>query len=117
MFAGSALRADAATAGVRSTLSTHLHGAEPGRIQVGTNTEVTGSIEADALVVVTHRVARDELFHELAAPGATPDDVKVFRVGDCVTPRLLEDAIFDGRRLGMEIEDANPSEPRLHVVI
>ena len=34
-----------------------------------------------------------------------------YAVGDCVAPRLLADCIFDGHRLAMEIEEADPMVP------
>ena len=36
---------------------------------------------------------------------------EVFRIGDCVAPRLTADAIFDGHRLAREIDSADPSVP------
>jgi dimethylamine/trimethylamine dehydrogenase len=33
------------------------------------------------------------------------------RIGDCVVPRLIADAIFDGHRLAREIDEANPAVP------
>ncbi len=72
-------------------------------------------IEAEGVVLVTQRLARDELYLELSA---TPVDALlaegvegVYRVGDCVAPRMLGDAIFDGHRLGREIDSGDPSVP------
>ena len=73
------------------------------------------SIEADALVVVTQRMSDDRLFSEVVAAReeASGGDVKaVYRIGDCVAPRLLADAIFDGHRLGREIDTATPALQR-----
>jgi electron transfer flavoprotein alpha subunit len=60
-------------------------------------------IAAAGIVLVTQRVSRDELFHEL--DGTVP---RLHRVGDCVAPRLLAEAIFDGHRMAREIESADP---------
>ena len=39
-----------------------------------------------------------------------PGDVEgVYRVGDCVAPRILADAIFDGHRLAREIDQPDPA--------
>ena len=32
----------------------------------------------------------------------------MYRIGDCVAPRLIADAIFDGHRLAREIDSPNP---------
>ena len=59
-------------------------------------------IAADGVVLVTQRVSDDALCHELdGLPG-------LYRIGDCVAPRLLAEAIFDGHRLAREIEAADP---------
>ena len=72
--------------------------------------------EADALVVVTQRVPDSEYFktvrdlHESA--GAHSEVSAVDSIGDCVSPRmLLADAIFDGARLGREIDGEDPATP------
>jgi dimethylamine/trimethylamine dehydrogenase len=36
-------------------------------------------------------------------------------VGDCVAPRLIADAIWDGHRLGREIDSADPARPLPHL--
>jgi dimethylamine/trimethylamine dehydrogenase len=35
----------------------------------------------------------------------------VRRVGDCLAPRYLADAVFDGHRLAREIDSENPEVP------
>jgi dimethylamine/trimethylamine dehydrogenase len=35
----------------------------------------------------------------------------VYRIGDCVAPRLIADVVFDGHRLAREIDSPNPEEP------
>jgi dimethylamine/trimethylamine dehydrogenase len=69
----------------------------------------------DAIVLVTQRTSRDGLYRELMSQ---PDGVLrsagiegVYRAGDCVAPRVLGDAIFDGHRLGREIDGADPAVP------
>ncbi len=59
-------------------------------------------IAADGVVLVTQRVADDALWDELeGVPG-------LYRAGDCVAPRLMAEAIFDGHRLAREIESPDP---------
>ena len=36
----------------------------------------------------------------------------VFRAGDCLAPRYLADAVFDGHRLAREFDDPDPERPR-----
>jgi dimethylamine/trimethylamine dehydrogenase len=68
--------------------------------------------KADALVLVTQRLSNDALYAELAAQ---PEELTgagiegLFRIGDCVVPRILAEAIFDGHRLGREIDTDNPA--------
>ena len=35
----------------------------------------------------------------------------LYRIGDCVAPRLIADVIFDGHRLAREIDSENPAVP------
>jgi hypothetical protein len=60
-------------------------------------------LSSAGVVLVTQRVSRDALFHEL-------DGVRegLYRIGDCVAPRLLAEAIFDGHRLAREIDSPDP---------
>ena len=60
-------------------------------------------IQAGGVVLVTQRMSEDALFHALDGRRAA-----VFRVGDCVAPRLLSEAIFDGHRLAREIDGEDP---------
>jgi dimethylamine/trimethylamine dehydrogenase len=70
--------------------------------------------EADGIVLVTQKVSEDALFRELASdPEALSAEgiSGLYRVGDCVAPRIPADAIFDGHRLGMEIDSEDPATP------
>src|SRR6185503_18114046 len=53
-------------------------------------------LEADSVVLVTQRLSDDGLHRELAARRA--DGIRLLRAGDCLAPRLLAGAIFDGHR-------------------
>jgi dimethylamine/trimethylamine dehydrogenase len=69
---------------------------------------------ADSVVLVTQREPRDELYRALIAagerlPGEGID--AVYRIGDCVAPRLIADCVFDGHRLGREIDSVDPAVP------
>ena len=64
------------------------------------------SLACDGVVLVTQQVS-DPLPAELIALGAP----RVYVIGDAVAPRLISEAIFDGHRLGREIDRPDPSEP------
>jgi dimethylamine/trimethylamine dehydrogenase len=64
----------------------------------------------DGVVLVTQQVSEDSLYHELIADGDA-SDLSVFRIGDAIAPRLISEAIFDGHRLGREIDGPEPARP------
>jgi dimethylamine/trimethylamine dehydrogenase len=69
---------------------------------------------ADAVVLVTKREPRNELYAALVADPdrlAAEEIEAVYRIGDCVAPRLIADCIFDGHRLAREIDSPDPAEP------
>jgi dimethylamine/trimethylamine dehydrogenase len=71
-------------------------------------------LAADGFVLVTQRRSDDALYRELVAdPAALAAEGigAVYRIGDCVAPRLIADAIFDGHRMGREIDTQDPSLP------
>jgi dimethylamine/trimethylamine dehydrogenase len=89
---------------------------EPGRVsgrQFSVDDEPV-TWDADAVVLVTQRVSEDSLYHALRAD---PDRLAregisgLFRIGDCVEPRLIADSIFDGHRLAREIDSDDPANP------
>ena len=47
----------------------------------------------------------------LGEPLEVEADEGVFRIGDCVAPRLIAEAIFDGHRLAREIDSEDPAVP------
>ena len=60
-------------------------------------------------MLVTQRLSDDALYRALQADH---DGVEaVHAIGDCVAPRLIADAIFDGHRLAREIDSPDPSRP------
>jgi dimethylamine/trimethylamine dehydrogenase len=72
------------------------------------------SMAADATVLVTSQVADDELYQELSADPAALAAAGIealYRIGDCLAPRMISESVFDGHRLAMEIESADPSVP------
>lgn len=61
----------------------------------------------DGIVLVTQQLSDDSLYRELTAGESPP----AYLIGDARAPRLLSEAIFDGHRLGREIERPDPSQP------
>jgi dimethylamine/trimethylamine dehydrogenase len=73
-------------------------------------------VEAEAVVLVTQRLSDDALYHALRADARLADEgiEAVYRIGDCVAPRMVAECIFDGHRLGREIDSAHPGVPLPH---
>lgn len=72
------------------------------------------SLEVDGIVLVTQQVSDESLYLELAGDAAALSAAgieAVYRIGDCVSPRMISEAIFDGHRLAREIDRADPSRP------
>ncbi len=77
-------------------------------------TDHTVSWEADAVVLVTQRASDDALFRQLRADPEAREHAGIsglYRVGDCVVPRVVAEAVFDGHRLAREIDTDNPAIP------
>lgn len=71
--------------------------------------------QADALVLVTQRLSNDSLYQQLTIDQQALTDAgieAVHRIGDCQVPRLIADCIFDGHRMGREIDTTSPRTPR-----
>ncbi len=58
----------------------------------------TRRVESDALVLATINVSETGLLDALAEGG-----LEVHGIGDCVAPRRANNAIFEGRRLGLRL--------------
>jgi dimethylamine/trimethylamine dehydrogenase len=104
--------------GVRARRDTTVVGVEPGRVLAEDEFGGALEIEADAFVAVTQRVSDDALYRELAsgADALVANGVEgLYRIGDCVSPRLVADAIFDGHRLAREIDGPHPAIPLPHL--
>ncbi len=66
-------------------------------------------LACDAVILTTQRVSDGALFAALDDEPGTLE--AVYAVGDCVAPRVIADAIFDGHRLAREIDAADPARP------
>ena len=112
-YEGGPTRRRLAQAGVSSVVDTELVSIDKGTVRIarfGAQDEVA----ADEVVLVTARRSRDRLYQELLAGWerlAGANLHAVYRIGDCAAPRLLADAIFDGHRLGRELDSPQPARP------
>jgi dimethylamine/trimethylamine dehydrogenase len=111
---GPLLRQHLHSVGVRGRTGTTVTAIEPGRVAAADEFGGAVELEADAVVLVTQRRSNDELYLELKAGADTLADEGIealYRIGDCVAPRIIAEAIFDGHRLGREIDSENPAIP------
>jgi dimethylamine/trimethylamine dehydrogenase len=72
-------------------------------------------LESDAVLIVMQRLLSNELFSQVLAHSDKFGEAEIkglYTIGDAVAPRLLEDAIFDGHRMGREIDGPHPSTPQ-----
>ena len=70
------------------------------------------TLDIDGVVLVTQQVSDEGLYLELAGDPAALDASgieAVYRIGDCVAPRMISEAIFDGHRLAREIDGPDPA--------
>jgi dimethylamine/trimethylamine dehydrogenase len=91
-----------------------LTGIEPGRVTATDEFGEAFELEADAVVLVTQRLSNEALYRELRADedALRSEGVEaLYRIGDCVAPRIVAEAIFDGHRLAREIDSENPAVP------
>jgi dimethylamine/trimethylamine dehydrogenase len=69
----------------------------------------------DTVLLCTARRPRNELYQLLSARRAEWREHGIrgiYRAGDCLAPRYLADAIFDGHRLAQEFESPDPQRPK-----
>jgi dimethylamine/trimethylamine dehydrogenase len=70
------------------------------------------ALDVDGVVLATQQVSDDALYLELVsdpAALAAAGIEDVYRIGDCVAPRMISEAIFDGHRLAREIDSPHPA--------
>jgi dimethylamine/trimethylamine dehydrogenase len=106
-------------------LRQHLHGAgvtmhrgvtvlaiEPGRVSGEDEFEEPWATDTDGVVLVTQQVSDDALYRELVGDRSALEAAgieAVYRIGDCVAPRMISEAIFDGHRMAREIDGPDPA--------
>jgi dimethylamine/trimethylamine dehydrogenase len=100
--------------GVGQRLGTFLTAIQRGHATAHDEFMEPVEIDADAVVLVTQRLSNESLYLELKADedALRAEGIEaVFRIGDCVAPRLISEAVFDGHRLAREIDSENPAMP------
>ena len=91
-----------ARAGVRFLASTTVVAIEDGAVEVADiYTQHRQRIGADSVVVNMLRTPEESLYLSLRREG-----IAVRRIGDCVAPRRIDEAIYEGMELGLGLEDA-----------
>ncbi|HEY3070232.1 MAG TPA: FAD-dependent oxidoreductase [Gaiellaceae bacterium] len=111
---GALLRQHLHEAGIAMRTGVLPTGIEAGRISAKDHLGEPLELEADAVVLVTQRLSEEGLYLELREDAEALREQGVealYRIGDCVAPRLIAEAIFDGHRLGREIDSDDPSVP------
>jgi dimethylamine/trimethylamine dehydrogenase len=76
---------------------------------------IAETLAADTVLLCTARRSNDGLWRALKAreeAWAPAGITGIWRAGDCLAPRYLADAIFDGHRLGRELDGSDPQRPR-----
>jgi dimethylamine/trimethylamine dehydrogenase len=109
------LRRALAAAGVKVRTETIVTSVGAASIGVrGLYGDENADIACDTLVLLTQRRSNDGLYLELTSAGTAPTPegvVPVYRIGDCVAPRMTADCVYDGHRLAREIDSPNPARP------
>jgi dimethylamine/trimethylamine dehydrogenase len=101
--------------GVRMTRRVALTRIQEERIEATSEFGEPIELVADSVVLVTQRLSDDRLYFDLTLDTdelATRGVEALYRIGDCLTPRPVSEAIFDGHRLGREIDSEDPARPR-----
>jgi dimethylamine/trimethylamine dehydrogenase len=97
--------------GVGQRAGVVLTGIEPGRLTATDEFGDALELTADAVVLVTQRLSNEELYLELKGDeqALRAEGIEALhRIGDCVAPRIVAEAIFDGHRLAREIDSEDP---------
>jgi dimethylamine/trimethylamine dehydrogenase len=113
---GPLLRQALHDAGVRMHRGITIAEVEPGRVFGEDEFGEPWSIETDGIVLVTQQVSDDALYRELSADPSALEAAgiaRVIRIGDCVAPRMISEAVFEGHRLAREIDLPDPMAVRL----
>jgi dimethylamine/trimethylamine dehydrogenase len=79
-------------------------------------------VAADAVVLVTAREPDESLYRELCGEDGLPDEeaaagaLRVQRIGDCIQPALIANAVYSGHRAARELGGAKGAARRERVL-
>jgi dimethylamine/trimethylamine dehydrogenase len=113
---GPLLRQALHDAGVRMHRGITIGALEPGRVLGEDAFGEAWSLDTDGVVLVTQQVSDDALYRELSSDPSALEAAgvaRVIRIGDCVAPRMISEAVFEGHRLAREIDLPDPMAVRL----
>jgi dimethylamine/trimethylamine dehydrogenase len=113
---GPLLRLALHDAGVRMHRGVTIAAVEPGRVLGEDAFGEAWSLETDGVVLVTQQVSDDGPYRDLSADPsalAAAGLARVIRIGDCVAPRMISEAVFEGHRVAREIDLPDPMAVRL----
>jgi dimethylamine/trimethylamine dehydrogenase len=111
---GALLRQHLHDTGIAMRTGVLLTGIQAGRLTARDHVGEPLELEADAVVLVTQRLSNEALFLELNGNEEALREEGIealYRIGDCVAPRLIAEAVFEGHRLAREIDSEDPSVP------
>ena len=111
---GPMLRQHLHDVGVTMHVGVTVLASEPGTVSGETQYGDPWALAADDLVLVTHQVPDDQLFASLTADPAALARAgidSVHLIGDAAAPRWISESVFDGHRLGREIDLPDPRFP------
>ncbi len=111
---GPLLRQHLHAAGIGMRTGCLITDIQPGNLKAKDHLGEFFELEADSVVLVTQRLSNERLFLELREDeeALRAEGIEaVYRIGDCVAPRLIAEAVFEGHRLGREIDADDPALP------
>ena len=111
---GPLLRQHLHAAGIGMRTGCLITDIQPGNLKAKNHLGEFFELEADSVVLVTQRLSNERLFLELREDeeALRAEGIEaVYRIGDCVAPRLIAEAVFEGHRLGREIDADDPALP------
>jgi dimethylamine/trimethylamine dehydrogenase len=108
------IRARLEELGVRTHLRRQLIAVDPAGVLLSSESGKIEELACDAVVPITQRLSKEDLYLDLVGDQdrlGRHGVEAVYRIGDCVAPRLIADVVFDGHRLASEIESVDPAVP------
>ncbi|MCP3675184.1 MAG: FAD-dependent oxidoreductase [Gammaproteobacteria bacterium] len=98
-------------AGVKLMFSKNLEGYDGEDVELSCMyTEEESSIKADAVVMVTARLPKDQLYYDLERlmeEGKAGNTKTITRIGDCEAPAPIVSAVHSGRRYALDLDDTS----------